>query len=186
MAEKDLDYSQFETKEAVNENDILGQITILVDDLVEKDKQIAQAELALKKLKRQRDDIAENELPELMVSVGMTKLETRSGYPIKLEEQLFTNISKDRKPPAIAWLDKHGHGGMVSRNVVIGFAKTEQAKVDALLRLIGKPWPNHKTVLDVNANSVKALVKRLLDNGEEIDKEIFGVFTKNIVKISSK
>ena len=185
MTEQNLDYSQFDTS-SINEDDVLGKISALAEQMVEKDREIAKAELALKKLKQLREDIAESELPELMMSVGITELKTRNGLPLKLEKKLFTNIAKDRKPRAIAWLDAHGHGGMVKRNVVVGFNKCEEEKVKRLLKLIGKGWPNHKVELDVNAATVKALVARLLKAGEEVDKEIFGVHTKDIVKVSSK
>ncbi|MBW2636065.1 MAG: hypothetical protein JRC86_00820 [Deltaproteobacteria bacterium] len=182
------DYSAFETKSAVNEDDVLGQITVLVDKLLDYDKAIAKAELDLKRQKAQRDGLAEKDLPELMISVGQTTLTTRSGFPIKLEKALYTNISKDRKPIAIKWLDDNGHGGMVKRQVVIAFNKCDEEKVAAFKRMIDRNWPNNKTVLDVNAASAKALVKKLLGDGlfDTSAKEIFGVFEKDIVKISSK
>jgi hypothetical protein len=179
---ENLDYSQFETGTA-NDQDVLGQISKLADQLVKKDREIAEAEMVLKRLKKQREDIAESDLPELMISVGMSELKTLSGIPLKLEEMLFTSISEDRKPRAIAWLDAHGHGGIVKRNVVVGFNQCDQEKIDALLRLISKAWPNHKTELDVNANTVKALVKRLMKSGEDVDKDVFGIHIKNVVKI---
>lgn len=182
------DYSAFETKSTVNEDSVLGQISVLVDRLVDCDKDIAKAELDLKKLKATRDGIAEKDLPELMISVGQTVLMTTSGFPIKLEKALYTNISKDRKPRAIQWLDDNGHGGMVKRNVVIAFNKCDEEKVAAFKRMIDKNWPDNKTILDVNAATAKSMVKKQLAAGlfDETAKEIFGVFEKDIVKISSK
>lgn len=181
-----FDYSAFQEDAAKNQEDVLGKISKLADDMHDLDKQIAEQELKLKKIKSARNQIAEEQLPELFAEVGMSELRTRSGLPLKLKNKIFTNISKDRKPKAIAWLDENGQGGMVKRCVIIDFDKTQQGKVQALLRLIGKGWPNNRVELDVHASTVKAFVKRRLEDGEELPLDIFGVHCVDVVEISSK
>lgn len=180
------DYSAFEEDAAKDQEDVLGRISVLADKMHELDKERAQAELKVKQLKEQHRQIAEEQLPELFERVGMAELKTRSGLPLKLKERVHTNISKDRKPRAIAWLDDHGHGGMVKRKVVVEFDKTQQEKVDKLLKLIGRGWPNNRTELDVHAATVKAFVKQRLKDGQEVPLDIFGVHCVNVVEISSK
>jgi len=180
------DYSEFQEDQASNTDDVLGKISKLADEMHDLDKKIAEQELKLKKLYSVRNQIAEEQLPELFNEVGMSELKTRSGLPLKLKNKVFTNISKDRKPKAIAWLDKNGQGGMVKRCVIIDFDKTQTEKVQALLRLIGKGWPNNRVELDVHASTVKAFVKRRLEDGEELPLDIFGVHCVDVVEISSK
>jgi len=180
------DYSEFQEDAAKNQEDVLGRISTLADEMHQLDKDIAASELKTKQLKETHRQIAEEQLPELFNEVGMEELKTRSGLPLKLSNKVFTNISKDRKPKAIAWLDNNGQGGMVKRVVKIDFDKTQEEKVKALLRLIGKGWPNHRVELDVHASTVKSFVKKQLEDGQEIPLDIFGVHCVDVVEIKSK
>lgn len=180
------DYSDFSEDEAPNQEDVLGRISKLADEMHDTDKKIAEAELNVKKLKEKHRQIAEEQLPELFEQVGMKELKTRSGLPLKLKNKVHTNISKGRKPTAIAWLDANGQGGMVKRNVIIDFDKTKEDKVKALLRLIGRGWPNNRVELDVHAATVKAFVTRQLKEGKVIPLDVFGVHCVDVVEITSK
>lgn len=180
------DYSALQRDDTADQTDILGRISVLADEMLQVDKDTAAAELSVKKLKEVHRQIAEEQLPELFEQVGMSELTTLKGLPLKLKNKVFTNISKGRKPKAIAWLDANGQGGMVKRCVIIDFDKTQEDKVAALLRLIGKGWPNNRTELDVHASTVKAFVTKQLKDGETIPLDIFGVHCVDTVEISSK
>jgi len=180
------DYSEHADDDAVDQTDVLGKISRLADEMHQLDKDAATAELKVKKLKETHRQIAEEQLPELFEQVGMSELTTFKGLPLKLKNKVFTNISKGRKPTAIAWLDANGQGGMVKRSVIIDFDKTQEEKVEALLRLIGKGWPNNRTELDVHGSTVKAFVTKRLADGKEIPLDIFGVHCVDTVEITSK
>lgn len=179
------DYSGLDDGPTANEDDALGRISLLADEMHDIDKQIAEADLSVRKLREAHRQIAEEQLPELFEQVGMAELKTRSGLPLKLKNRVHTNISKGRKPNVIAWLDANGQGGMVKRSVIIDFDKTQEEKVKALLRLIGKGWPNNRTELDVHASTVKAFVVRRLAEGKKIPLDVFGVHCVDVVEISS-
>jgi hypothetical protein len=181
------DYSEHvEEDNAVDSTDVLGRISKLADDMHQLSKDIAEAELKVKKLKAQHEQIAVEQLPELFEQVGMKELTTLRGLPLKLSNRVYTNVSKGRKPAAIAWLDANGHGGMVKRQVIIDFDKTQEDKVKALLRLIGKGWPNNRTELDVHGTTVKAFVKKQLEEGIAIPADVFGIHCVDVVEIKSK
>lgn len=180
------DYSEFKEVPAEESDDVLARISMLADEMHDIDKQIAESELKTKKLKAAHEQIAVEQLPELFEQVGIEEIKTRSGLPLRLKNKIFTSISKGRKPKAIAWLDANGQGGMVKRCVIIDFDKTQEAKVEALLRLIGKGWPNNRTELDVHSATVKAFVTRQLADGREIPADIFGIHCVDVVEITSK
>jgi len=184
------DYVEDIQEDKVQKDDILSRITAMAKEMQDKETEIANAELAVKRLKAQFRDISETKLPELFEMAGFglgAKLTATNGLPLSYEQVTRTSIAGAKKAAAIEWLDEQGHGGIVSRNVVIGFNKTQQEKVDKLLKLIGKGWPNNKTVLDVNGATVKALIVKLLKDGDvDVPLETFGVHQANVVKISSK
>jgi hypothetical protein len=179
------DYSGLDDGPVADEADVLGRISLLADEMHSLDKQIAESELQTKKLKETHRQIAEEQLPELFEQVGMSELKTLKGLPLKLKNKVYTNISKGRKPNAIAWLDANGQGGMVKRSVIIDFDKTQETKVKALLRLIGRGWPNNRTELDVHASTVKAFVIRQLADGKKIPFDVFGIHCVDVVEITS-
>ena len=191
------DYSAFEDTALEAESDVLAKITKHAERMKALDKEIAKSELATKKLVNERKRIAEDLLPDLFNAVGFgqgTTITTRTGLPLKLTKVLHTSIAGAKKPAAITWLDKNGHGGIVKRQVVINFNRDDstikdkngRTKVDRLLRLIGSGWKDHRTDLDVNGASVKALIKRLLEKGEDVPKETFNIHQADVVKITSK
>ena len=185
VSELPFDYSGHDDGPNVNEFDVLGRISLLADKMHDLDKEVAKAELKVKNLKAQHDQIAIEQLPELFEQVGMEELKTRSGLPLKLKSKVHTNISKGRKANAIAWLDANGQGGMVKRSVIIDFDKTQADKVEALLRLIGRSWKNHRTELDVHSATVKAFVVRQLKDGKKIPFDVFGIHCVDAVEITS-
>jgi len=185
VAELPFDYTGHDDGPAANESDILGRISVLADKMHDLDKERAKAELKVKQLVEQHRQIAEEQLPELFEQVGMSELKTRSGLPLKLKNKVRTNISKARKPAAIAWLDANGQGGMVKRSVIIDFDKTQGDKVEALLRLIGRSWKNNRTELDVHSATVKAFVVRQLKEGKKIPFDVFGIHCVDAVEITS-
>ena len=179
------DYSGHDDGPNVNESDVLGRISKLADKMHDLDKEKAKLELKVKQITEQHRQIAEEQLPELFEQVGMEELKTRSGLPLKLKDKVHTNISKGRKPAAIAWLDENGQGGMVKRSVIIDFDKTQGDKVVRLLKLIGKGWPNNRTELDVHAATVRAFVVRQLAAGKKIPFDVFGIHCVKAVEITS-
>lgn len=179
------DYSGLQDDQAADQTDVLGRISRLADEMHATDKAVAEAELVVKKLQETHRQIAEEQLPELFEQVGMKELTTLKGLPLKLKNKVYTSISKGRKPAAIAWLDANGQGGMVKRCVIIDFDKTQETKVKALLRLIGRGWPNNRTELDVHGSTVKAFVTRQLADGKKIPLDVFGVHCVDVVEITS-
>ena len=188
MADKNslpYDYSGHDDGPSIDEKDVLGRISILADKMHGIDKDIAVAELQVKKLVAQHKQIAEEQLPELFEQVGMQEITTRTGLPLKLKNKVYTSIAKGRKALAIAWLDANGQGGMVKRSVIIDFDKTQSDKVEALLRLIGPGWPNNRTELDVHSSTVKAFVKKQLTDGKKIPFDVFGIHCVDVVEITN-
>ena len=179
-----FDYSDHK-ETAVNETEILGRISILANEMHQCDKDIANAELKVKQLKEKHRQIAEEQLPELFMQVGMEELKTLSGLPLKLKNKVHTNISKGRKAAAIAWLDANGQGGMIKRRVIIDFDKTQSEAVERLKKLIDRGWPNNRTDLDVHAQTVRAFVTRQLKDGKTIPADVFGIHCVDVVEITS-
>jgi len=190
MAKKEAplpyDYSGVQVDAPKASDDAMSRITELANKMRDLDKQAADIELQLKKIQENRRQIAEEQLPALFASVGVEEFKTISGVPLKLKNRVHVNVSKGKKPGIIEWLDENGHGGMVRRNVVIEFDKTQQEAVNKLIKLIGRGWPNHRTQLDVNAATVKAFVTNRLKEGEEVPAETFGLHCVDVVEITSK
>ena len=180
------DYSGFDDRDEANQSDVLGRISVLADKMHQLDKDLAKAELEVKQLKEKHRQIAEEQLPELFAQVGMSELRTLKGLPLVLKNKIHTNISKGRKAAAIAWLDEHGQGGMIKRSVIIEFDKTQKEKVEALVRLIGRSWPQNYTDLNVHPATVKAFVTRQLKDGKKIPADVFGIHCVDVVEIASK
>lgn len=179
------DYSDVEVigDTVINKDDVLGQITILARKLKELEADKAKLELKLKNLDREIRSISESELPELFESVGQEELKI-DGKKMKLSETIRCSLPKDRRARGIEWLDEHGHGGSVKRNVIVSFDKTQETKVEAFLRMIGRNWPNHAVERTIHSQTLLSILKNLLEEGETVDEELFGIFRQKVVKVA--
>jgi hypothetical protein len=128
-------------------------------------------------------ELREKVIPGLMDELGMQAFETQSGFTIRIVENVFANISEERKAAAHAWLDKNGHGGMIRRKVLVEFNREQGEDAKQLATDLHGKYPAVSQEMAVNGNTLKAWAKRMLEDGEDIPLSLFGVHTQKVAKI---
>lgn len=174
------DYSN----EIERSSDQLGELSKLADELHDAEATVAQLEAKLASAKADVVRISEEEIPELMAEIGMDEFKTSTGLSIKLDRKVFAKIPKYRMGEAVDWLDEHGEGGMVKRNVVVGFNRDQEEAATELAASLSEQYPAGVSQdYSVHASTLKAWAKRKIEAGEEIPEDLFGIHTKQIAKI---
>src|SRR5690606_40499508 len=88
-------------------------------------KDIAKTEEFLKQLKDELRRVVEQDLPEAMDEVGMTKFELDDGSKIEVKNFYSASIPEDRKEEAFNWLKENNFDGMIKAEVKVSFGKGE-------------------------------------------------------------
>jgi hypothetical protein len=164
--------------------DKLQQLTDKANELEDVEAEISRLEVELARAKKRSETIREKELVTLMEDVGMETFRTKSGLTIELGDKMYGHNLNATHAVALKWLRDHDQGGMIKTLLGIPFAKGSEADADALIdRLAGEGIVATKNV-EVNAQTLKAAVRRMLEDGEAVPLKTLGIHTKTVAKVS--
>ncbi len=164
----------------------LHKLAELAKSMFDAEQAVAKAEEELKKRKDKLRGIAEREIPALMDQCGVTEFATKTGLKLKIKRLLRASISKANLTKAVAWLDKHGHGGLVKRNVSIDFTRQQEDDAKELAdELREKGFENVATKHTVHAGTLAAWVRERRSNGEAVPEKLLGVSEHSVAKIET-
>ena len=138
--------------------DNLGELSKLISEWEEAQELLAEAESTLKSLKKRVEQYSEEFIPALMFDLGLDEIKTQNGDKVSVEKQYFAKIPEKLKDDAFNWLIQNGMGSVIKKRVV----ETE----------------------GVHHSTLKALVKERYENGEDIPEDLFGIYVKNVTKVT--
>lgn len=127
------------------------------DELLEAMSKFQLAEIAYIEAKSAYEHM-QRKLAETMRLNGLESIDTDRGCRLAVVEKAHCNINKnaeDRERVA-KWMEGLGFDAKVKRSATVSQASIEE------LRTLGIPF---QEVLDINTNSVKAVIKELLAGG---------------------
>lgn len=142
-------------------------------------KTVADIENSLTAAKEQLRRVMEQDLPEAMDDVGMTKFVLDDGTEVKVKPFYAASIPEDRKEEAFDWLKEHDFDGMIKADVKVTFGKGEfevaQAFVEFIRGFNQKAIdPEYKE--NVHWQTLRAFVKEQVEGGKPLPLDMFGVF----------
>ncbi len=142
---------------------------------------IAAATLALKEATDQYEDVAHVRLPEQMRAMGVRECVTTGGLKFALKETTYANLPKKdlrRFQQGVAWLMDNGHDGIVKREVRANVGTDAELTLAAIAALKQAGVEIVKETINVNAQSLSAVVRELEREGSHVPRELFGVWDK--------
>jgi hypothetical protein len=92
-------------------------------------------------------------------------------------------IPEPRKDEAFAFLRTCGEGDIIKNEVVVGFNMGQDNVAGAVVDDLTKQGLNPVKKTHVHPMTLKTWVKNRLDNGKEVDFDLFGVYQGNRAKI---
>lgn len=132
-------------------------------------------------------DIQSNRIPTACAEMGLKKFETEDGIEIKVTDEVQANMSEERWPLAIAWLDSNNHGAIIKRTIGIAFNKDQQADADRMLALLlEEKFAGVSESKKVHASTLKAWAKNMLKEGKSFPQDVFGIRQFKMAKIPEK
>ena len=176
------DYSEF-LKDTPSD-DALSKLAGLVAELHLAESDVLRCERTLKDAQVRARDMAEKQIPEHMIEMGLAEFKTIDGVKIELKSSLHVTPKKDDRPAVLAWLEKLGHGNLVKRIVSVAFNRDQEKEASSLLTfLVQEQGFPAKAERKVESSTLKKFVADRLAAGQEVPMELLGVFQYKYAKI---
>ena len=148
------------------------------------EKAIENKESELKDLKKDLAKIQQGLLPDTLTAAGLSEFKTVKGDEITIKEDLAVSIPKNKLSFITEWLEERGHGETITGKIYVDLPKNShnerQAAIEALIAAGLEPVED----MTVNTATLKAILKKHLADGENIDLSEFGAFAwrKSVIK----
>lgn len=145
---------------------------------------VDRLEEELKEAKKKLRQIQENDLPDAMSAIGLASFTLTSGAEIKIEDKFYASIAKARKPACADWLIDNGQSALVKQDFHIPFDATDEDAVSDFEEELEALGVEFSVDWKMNTGSVKAALKQLILEGEEVPMELFGLRRVSEAKIT--
>ena len=165
--------------------DLLKRIESTTEQLTRVEQEIEQEENKLKELKKQKQNLAEKQIPDLMEEAGFEEFKTTSGHKVQVKDYIRASIPKQNAHEAFKWLEEHGHGNVIKRGYDIQFNREQEEQAEQFQQLIDENFPQFavKPKKKVEPQTLQALIRECLEEGEEIPMQLFGAIKQRIAKV---
>lgn len=164
--------------------DTLKQLSALCANLRDAEREAEGLEAKRKAKEAEARRLAEEDIPALMQELGVQKIKLDSGEEIKVELEVYAQISRENKPAAFQWLEENGHGGMIKTEVTVAFGRDELEQAKAVAQSIAEQTGKDAAIdRSVHASTLKAWLRERIKAGAVIPLELFGARPVNTAKI---
>lgn len=163
----------------------LGLLARMALHQMQIEDQIANTEAELKRLKAQLREVAEDKIPTLMVDeIQLQEITLANGAKIKVSESIKVSTTGKWRDPINAWLAEIGEEALIKDELKISLGTGESEKAQAIIQAAAEAGAPVDRKQYVAPQSLSALMRELLEQGEDVPLEKIGAFTVRASKIS--
>ena len=164
----------------------LSRVSFLANELRNQEKNIADLEEVLKKAKQVARELAERQLPEAMLELGLSELKLADGSKVTIKDVVQASIPKGNILAALNYLSapEIGAESLIKSEVSVAFSKGEKERAQQLTESLQAQGLNPLFEMSVHPQTLSAWVRERLANGAPVDLELLGVYTgkKAVIK----
>ena len=177
-------FDESEALDSIN-TETTKNLSGLVRQLRVVEQEVEEAETLLKTLKSERQKLSTQMIPDLMDEMGVERVDV-DGLTVTKKQIVAASIPVDKRELAFDWLRERGLDDIIKNDVVCSFGRgQDNLAKDAFWTLKDKGLePSTKT--HIPPMTLKAFVKDRVEQGQEIDLDLFGAFLTNAVEIKRK
>ena len=165
------------TNAGQNAEDALAPLHALCNEAAKAEQEVLRCEAALKKANAHVRAIVQDALPKAMRNAGVSTFTTDDGRTVKVEGKLQCSVPKAKQDAAYEWLREHELGDIIKNTVTVHFGSGEEDAAKEAMKKIQTDL--NRTAIaasSVHAQTLKAAIKRQLENKVEVPKELFGIY----------
>lgn len=167
----------------------LAAVSKLAQMQMERERDVAAAEDALRDAKDALRQIAEVDLPEAMREVGIKTFTTIDGLVVTVKPEVQVSISVANRPAAYQWLIDNGFGGLLKLDVELHFDRGDREKAEKLAEQLRKKKLDVNVNQSIHAQTLKAFAKERIADTEsniEFPLELFGARPYTVATVKPK
>lgn len=170
-------------------SDQLKQLVEFAEELRDRGVELERLQDEGKQVSERIRRLEEVLIPELMGSIGeggISSFSLGDGSSIQLLKELKAGVLK--KKAGLDWLRENGEGGLIKTKMTVPFAKGQEDDASKLKKELEGRSIKAELVSEVHAGSLKSVIKRMLEAGQDVPLSDLGVHPRTVakVKISKK
>jgi len=166
----------FEEKDVGFENETLGRISILANQVIDLDKEIAEAESVVKTLKEKRKKIAEDLLPAVMTEHGLADITLKDGSKVTVKKFYSCTIPGNKTEQTFDWLRENGHDSLIKHRVTVDFTRAKDNQALELKEELANRglYPADKEW--VEPSTLRGFAREQVEAGVQLPDDLFNLF----------
>lgn len=134
--------------------------------------------------------VSTQQLPELLRQFGMSEIKLTDGSKVTMSKKYFAAITEEKREAAYDWLKENDCGHIIKEKLEIPFEKCKKGESNAeyenLKEVLDEAGVSYVEKGDIPWQTLRAFAKEQMEDSEkseEFPKELFGVFTQDVVQI---
>ena len=150
------------------------ELSGLIRQVTSVEKDLAAKEAEVKALKVKKNDYLFDMIPSKMQEIGLDKAEV-DGNTVSLMTFVNGTMPKDpiQKDIALAHLREIGASDFIKNNITVSFGVTEDNRAKALRADLEDQGFSTDADTKVESQTLKKIIREYVENGKEIDLELF-------------
>ena len=146
---------------------------------------LENAENHLKHLKQQKHQVSSEVIPQLMDQMGVERVDV-DGLTCTKKQVVHASIPSDRKEEAFEWLRQNNCEDIIKNEVTCSFSRGQDNEVGHVVAQLREQGYDPQQKTQVHPMTLKAFVRERIENGLEIDLDLFGAYILNTAEIKRK
>ena len=160
-------------------------LSSLVQQLNEVSRKVEMCEDNLKVLKKERQRLSMETIPELMDEMGIERLDV-DGATVTLKPFVSASIPTNRRQEAYTWLREHGLDDIIKNDVILSFGRGEDNVAGSLMGELEERGLHPESKTHIHSMTLKAFVKERVEKGLPIDLDMFGAFVARTADVKRR
>lgn len=188
-----MDYSKYQPE--LSDDGLIAKIAVQASELDRLNKELARLEKEEGQVTAQLKNISEVILPTLMDEANGTTRWEGNGLSLKLEETITGScpVPSTRDPELVRrrsrlfkWLDDHGYGKIINRELKLVFDRDDEATARAIEADLKSQNLNVARNYGIHPQTLSKFVRDCLKEGIDIPEDVFGVNRRRVAKLEKK
>lgn len=164
-------------------DDGLRIVADLANEQLRLQQLVCEQEAALKDLKEQLTKVSEVDLPSALEALGVASITLSDGGCVTMKESVFAGITEKNKEAAFEWLEATDNDGIINNVVGCNFGKGQDSEAQRLTELLSSQGYSYTNTRSVNSQTLKAFVRKQLEEGLPIPVDVFSIHVKKTALI---
>tara|TARA_R100000808_G_scaffold15950_1_gene36368 strand:- start:21935 stop:22498 length:564 start_codon:yes stop_codon:yes gene_type:complete len=158
----------FEETPKTFENNTLGRVSELSNQVIDLDREIAEQEGTLKTMKEKRRQLTEDLIPAVMTEHGVAEVTLRDGSKVTVKKFYSCTIPADKTERAFEWLRENGHEGLIKHRLTIDFTRDKDDHALQIKKELEDKglYPGDKEW--VEPSTLRGFAREQVESGEEL------------------